>query len=217
MGTFQYRTTLPLEDREVVLTFDDGPLPPYTGKVLDALKSECVKATFFVVGAMAQYAPGLLRREAAEGHTIGTHTQHHANLQHVPLDKAKDEILKGIQAVQAVLGQGGKVAPYFRFPYLDSTKAAEDFAINQNLIVWSIDFHASDWNRLSPDQVMAVALSRLEQRGRGIILLHDIHARTAAALPGILAELKKRGYKIVHVVPQAGSQSATLSVGETQR
>ena len=78
IGSMQYGETLPLNDHEVVLTFDDGPLPPRTNKVLDILSAECVRATFFLVGQMANAFPTLVRRELADGHTIATHTQTHS-------------------------------------------------------------------------------------------------------------------------------------------
>ena len=77
LGGFQYRETLPLRDREVVLTFDDGPLPPYTNRILDTLASECVKATFFMVGRMVRGYPSIVRRIYNEGHTIANHSQNH--------------------------------------------------------------------------------------------------------------------------------------------
>jgi peptidoglycan-N-acetylglucosamine deacetylase len=77
LGGMQYRESLPLADHEVVLTFDDNPLPPRTIHVLDTLASECVKATFFLVGKMATNYPGVVHKIAAAGHTIGTHSQTH--------------------------------------------------------------------------------------------------------------------------------------------
>ena len=77
VGVMQYAQSLPLADKEVVLTFDDGPLPPHSIAVLDILASQCVKATFFLVGEMAREFPAIVRRIHEEGHTIGTHTEHH--------------------------------------------------------------------------------------------------------------------------------------------
>src|SRR3954452_23734891 len=77
LGAQQYSETLPLADREVVLTFDDGPLGPYTTRILDLLAAECVKATYFLVGTMAQNNPALVQRIQREGHTIGTHSRSH--------------------------------------------------------------------------------------------------------------------------------------------
>ncbi len=96
LGLMQYQETLPLQDHEVVLTFDDGPLPPYTANVLDALAAECVKANFFVVGQMARAYPALVQREYREGHTIGTHTEHHLFLPHLSEEAATKEITDGI-------------------------------------------------------------------------------------------------------------------------
>jgi len=206
VGTDQYPETLPLEDHEVVLTFDDGPLPPYTLNVLDILKSECVKATFFTVGSMAQYQPQILKREHDEGHTIGTHTQHHPHIPRLSFARAKKDIDDGIASAAEVLGGENLVAPFFRFPYLEQTSATENYAISRGLMIWSVDLYANDWTRITPDQVMELALKRLEKKGRGILLLHDIQARTAAALPEFLHELKRRGYRVVHVVPAPPSE-----------
>jgi peptidoglycan-N-acetylglucosamine deacetylase len=96
IGTVQYQETLPLNDKEVVLTFDDGPMPPYTNRVLEALAAECVQANYFIVGRMARGYPDLLRRIHAEGHVIGTHSENH------PL--AFEEMQIG--AVQAEIDQG---------------------------------------------------------------------------------------------------------------
>ena len=75
VGSMQYPETLPLNDHEVVLTFDDGPVPRYTNPVLETLASECVKATFFMVGQMARAYPAMVRRVYDEGHTVANHTQ----------------------------------------------------------------------------------------------------------------------------------------------
>lgn len=204
VGLDQYDETIPLEDHEVVLTFDDGPLPPYTGRILDALAAECVKATFFIVGSMAKYAPDLVRREYAEGHTIGTHTQNHLHLQNLTQAKAWKEITDGIASTEGALGNQKALSPFIRFPYLDSTESLEKEVIAHGLMIWSIDFAVNDWMPLTSERVLALALQRLERRGKGMILFHDIQQKTALALPIFLRELKKRGYRVVHVVP-AGS------------
>ena len=205
LGTIQYKQTLPLEDHEVVLTFDDGPLPPHTDKVLDALAAECVKATFFVVGEMARAHPAALQRAYREGHSIGTHSEHHARLNRMTADKAQKEMSDGLASTAQVLGDKNAVAPFFRFPYLDLTGAAEERAMQLGLSIWSADFHASDWTRINAEKVTALSLSRLESKKKGVLLLHDIHERTALAVPVLLRELKKRGYRIVHVVPATGA------------
>jgi peptidoglycan/xylan/chitin deacetylase (PgdA/CDA1 family) len=215
VGTMQYAETLPLEDHEVVLTFDDGPIPPRTTRVLDILASECVKATFFSVGMMAQRSPAVLQRAAAEGHTIGTHTQTHPlRINRLPIDRARAEIDAGIASVKAALGDHGAVAPFLRIPGLGRTADIEAYAASAGLMVWSGDAGGDDWRRISPAAVAKRTLAELERKGRGIIVLHDIQERTVAALPGLLDELKRRGYHVVHVVPASPDQPKTATAAE---
>jgi peptidoglycan-N-acetylglucosamine deacetylase len=215
VGTMQYAETLPLQDHEVVLTFDDGPIPPRTTRVLDILSAQCVKATFFIVGTMARRWPLVLQRAAAEGHTIGTHTQTHPlRMNRLPIDRARAEIDAGIASVKAALGDHGTVAPFLRIPGLARTADIEAYAASAGLMVWSGDAGGDDWRRISPATVTARTLAELDRKGRGIIVLHDIHERTVAALPGLLDELKRRGYHIVHVVPAGQEQPKTAATAE---
>src|SRR5664280_1450494 len=93
IGTMQYPETLPLRDHEVVLTFDDGPLPRNSNQVLDILASQCVKATFFEIGRMAQAYPEGVRKLVAAGHSVGTHSQNHPlTMNHMPIERARQEI-----------------------------------------------------------------------------------------------------------------------------
>jgi peptidoglycan/xylan/chitin deacetylase (PgdA/CDA1 family) len=167
-----------------------------------------VKAHFFVVGQMARAHPALVQREYREGHTIGTHTEHHPYLNRLSADAAANEISDGIASVNKALG-GPLAAPFFRFPYLEPRASKDAIALRLGLTIWSTDFHASDWNRLSPDQVAALALARLERARKGILLLHDIHERTALALPLLLSELKRRGYRVVHAIPADAAHPKT--------
>jgi peptidoglycan-N-acetylglucosamine deacetylase len=202
IGTMQYAETLPLQDHEVVLTFDDGPLPPHSNQVLDILASQCVKATFFIIGRMAREFPEGVRRVRDAGHSIGTHSQNHPlSMDRMPIERARQEIDDGIAATTAALGGSDSLAPFFRIPGLLRAQAVEDYLASKGIQTWSADFPADDWHRISPTRVYDIAMKRLEAKGKGILLLHDIHARTAAALPRILHELKARGYRIVHVVP----------------
>ncbi|MFY9643421.1 MAG: polysaccharide deacetylase family protein [Rhodomicrobium sp.] len=210
LGLMDHGETLPLADHEVVLTFDDGPIPRYTPMVLDALAAECVKANFFLVGQMAETYPALVQREYREGHAIGTHTQHHRDLNRLSEEAATKEITDGIASVNKSLG-GPVAAPFFRFPYLDQKPAKDAIALRLGLTVWSADFQDYDWHRISPGQVAAKALTALERYKKGILLLHDIHKRTALALPLILSELKRRGYRVVHVVPADAANPKTAA------
>lgn len=201
IGVVDYAQSLPLQDHEIVLTFDDGPIAPYTNRVLDALKFECVKATFFVVGQMARARPELVRRAHAEGHTIGTHTQTHPHLRRLAFKQAEANIRQGIASAASALGAPDLVAPFFRAPYLELTERLRHTLLSQGIMLWSTDIYPGDWNKISPEVVVTRTMERLGRRGRGIILLHDIHQRTAAALPPLLRELKHSGFHIVHIVP----------------
>ena len=211
LGGMQYRESLPLEDKEVVLTFDDGPLPPKTNHVLDILAKECVKATFFLVGKMATTYPDVVHKIEAAGHTIGTHTQTHPlRLHKVALAKAEEEFNGGIASVTSVLGH--PPSPFIRIPGLARTNAIDQYLGSQKLMTWSADFPADDWTKISPTQVYTRALQRIEAYGKGILLLHDIQPRTVEALPTLLHELKRRGYRIVHVVPATPDLPKTASL-----
>ncbi|MBS0529523.1 MAG: polysaccharide deacetylase family protein [Proteobacteria bacterium] len=202
IGTMQYSETLPLRDHEVVLTFDDGPLPPHSLQILDILAHECVKATFFTIGRMAHEYPQDLRRVLAAGHSIGTHSQNHPlSMNRMPIERARQEIDDGIASATAALGDPAAVAPFMRIPGLLRAKDVEDYLASKGIQVWSADFPADDWRHISADRVYQLAISRIEAKRKGILLLHDIQARTVAALPRILRTLKERGYHIVHVVP----------------
>ncbi|SHH47255.1 polysaccharide deacetylase family protein [Bradyrhizobium erythrophlei] len=210
IGTMQYPETLPLADHEVVLTFDDGPLPHNSNQVLDILAAECVKATFFEIGRMATAYPEGVRKLRDAGHTIGTHSQNHPlTMNRMPIERARQEIDDGIASVKAALGDDAALSPFFRIPGLMRAQGVEDYLASQGIQVWSADFLADDWRHISSSRVYDLAMQRLEAKGRGILLLHDIQARTVAALPRILRELKARGYRIVHVVPETPQLPAT--------
>ena len=213
IGSMQYSETLPLADKEIVLTFDDGPLPPYTDRILDILAHECVKATYFIVGSMARAYPDTLRRIYAEGHTIGTHSQSHPMIfDQMPIERFQNEIERGINSTAAVLGNRNAVAPFFRIPGLARATSVETYLRNRGVMTWSADLVADDWTQIQASEVFSRALRRIEAKGKGILLLHDIQPRTVAALPLLLKELKARGYRIVHVVPTSIDNPKTVTL-----
>ncbi len=215
IGAMQYHESLPLEDKEVVLTFDDGPLPPYTNRVLETLAAECVKATFFMVGRQARAFPDMVRRVYNEGHTVASHSQTHPRIfTRLPMAAAENEIDQGRASVAAALGDERAAAPFFRFPGLGRSDAIEEYLAAHGLMTWSADFLADDWRHITAQQVLARALDRLERRGKGVLLLHDIQPRTALALPVLLKTLKARGYRIVHVVPAGPDRPKTVAPPE---
>jgi len=210
LGRMQYPDSLPLNDKEVVITFDDGPLPPYTTEVLDILAAQCVKATFFMVGEMARSFPAAVRHVYEEGHTIGTHSDHHPiGIGKLPVERMHQEIDGGIADVSAAFGGDSRyLAPFFRIPGLERSDLLESELAERGLVIFSADVVADDWHNIPPAKIISLAMSRLEKRGKGILLLHDIHPRTVAALPGLLAQLKEQGYRVVQVVPSAAYEIA---------
>jgi peptidoglycan-N-acetylglucosamine deacetylase len=206
VGRKHFPDTLPLADREVVLTFDDGPSPGTTSAVLDALKRECVLATFFLIGRNAAAHPELARRELAEGHTVAHHSFSHLLLDRVYPEHADADINRGFAAVDKALY--GETAdrprtPFFRFPGFASSPQLLNHLAARNIVVFGADLWASDWNPMSPDQQLNLVLERLEAVRGGIMLFHDTKRQTAAMLPAFLRSLKTQGYKVVHVVAPA--------------
>jgi peptidoglycan/xylan/chitin deacetylase (PgdA/CDA1 family) len=204
VGLKSFPQTLPLDDREVVLTFDDGPWPGTTPKVLAALAQECVRATFFLIGKSASEHPELVRRMAAEGHTIAHHTWAHRNLKYMKPEAAIGEIDKGIAAVETALhGKASTIpgTPFFRFPFFETTPATLDALQRRGIVVFGADLWASDWNPMTPVQQLKLLTERLQVARKGIILLHDPKAQTAAMLPAFLRYLRDNRYRVVHLVP----------------
>jgi peptidoglycan/xylan/chitin deacetylase (PgdA/CDA1 family) len=204
VGRRQFPATLPLAPNEVVLTFDDGPWPGPTARVLDALKRECVRATFFLLGRNAAAAPALAKRELAEGHTIAHHSFAHPLLGRMSLAAADAEIDRGIAAVErAVYGDVAAKprTPFFRFPGFAASPALLERMQARGIVVFGADLWASDWNPMRPAQELRLTLARLDAAHGGIVLFHDTKSQTAAMLPAFLRALKAKGYKVVHVVP----------------
>lgn len=215
IGGLQYSETLPLNDKEVVLTFDDGPVPRHTGSVLETLAAECTKATFFMVGQMANNYPAMVRRVYNEGHTIANHSQTHPfTFSRMSVDQAAAQIEGGFSSLRSALGDPQAVAPFFRIPGLLRQDSVEQYLAAHGVMTWSVDVVADDWTHINASEIARRAVSRLEARRKGVLLLHDIHAATALALPVILKELKARGFKIVHVVPATPDLPKTVTSPE---
>lgn len=203
--TLEVATTsdIVLRPGEVILTFDDGPRAGKTPKILDTLDRYGVKATFLMLGSAAQANPALAREVAARGHTVGSHTFDHANLTNLSRQAALDEIVRGEAAVAEALGGAEKLSPFFRFPYLAQTGFLRTSLLHGDMVVLDVDIDSKDYYQESAQTVANRALGRLEGRGSGIILFHDIHQRTVDLLPGFLDELEARGYSVVRLVPKA--------------
>src|SRR6266849_4885630 len=170
-----------LTDKEVVLTFDDGPWPGNTPAVLKALADQCTKALFFPIGKHAGWHPEILKQVVAAGHTVGSHTWSHKDLSKLPEQEGKDEIEKGIAAVSIALGNQ-PVGPFFRFPALRHPPELVKYLGERNVGIFSTDMDSFDFKMRKPEQVIASVMKKLEKRGKGIILMHDFQQATAHAL-----------------------------------
>jgi peptidoglycan/xylan/chitin deacetylase (PgdA/CDA1 family) len=196
-----------LRDKEVVLTFDDGPWPVNTPSVLKTLAEECTTGIFFSIGKHATYYPEILKQVAAAGHTIGTHTWSHAALTNKKLteQQRKDEIEKGFSAVKWALGTSP--SPFFRFPALQHPPEMVTYLGERNIAMFSCDLDSFDFKASKPQQVIDVTMKKLDKLGKGIILMHDFHKHTAEALPALLRRLKDGGYKVVKMTAKAPVQT----------
>ena len=166
-------------------------------RVLAALDAQCTKATFFPVGKHATWHPNVLKQVLARGHTVGSHTWGHVNLAKQPSQGAKDEIEKGISAVSMAAGQ--PIAPFFRFPQLRQTPELKAYLGERNIATFSIDIDSEDFRIKKPELLVSGVMAKLQKTGKGIVLMHDLHKWSAAAVPELLAQMKAGGYKIVHL------------------
>ncbi len=196
-----------LRDKEVVLTFDDGPWPLNTPSVLKTLAEECTTGIFFPIGKHATYYPEILKQVAAAGHTVGSHTWSHANLNNKKLtdDQRKEEIEKGFSAVKWALG--ASPSPFFRFPALQHPPEMVTYLGTRNVAIFSCDLDSFDFKASKPQTVIDSVMKKVDKLGKGIILMHDFQKHTAEALPELLHKLKAGGYKVVQMKAKAPVQT----------
>jgi peptidoglycan/xylan/chitin deacetylase (PgdA/CDA1 family) len=187
-----------LKDKEVVLTFDDGPWPGNTPRVLKALADQCTKALFFPIGKHAGWHPEIMKEVAAAGHTVGSHTWSHKDLSRLTQQEAEEEFEKGIAAVSIALGNK-PVDAFFRFPTLRNPPDMMKYLAQRNVAIFSTDFDSFDFKMRRPEQVVKSVMTKLEKHGKGIILMHDFQHATSEALPELLKRLKDGGYKVVQI------------------
>jgi peptidoglycan/xylan/chitin deacetylase (PgdA/CDA1 family) len=202
-GTEHFKQYDFLRDKEVVLTFDDGPWPENTPAVIKALTDNCAKATFFEIGEHATWRPDITKMVIGAGMTVGSHTWSHKDLAKNPyakdIEQAKNEIEMGVSAV--AMAAGGPIAPFFRFPDLQQPADLITYLGTRNIATFSTDIDSFDFKIHKPDDVIKSVMTKLQKNGKGIVLMHDFQKGTAEALPQLLAQLKANGYKLVHMVP----------------
>ena len=198
-GALQYRETVALKAREVVLTFDDGPSRAATDEILDVLARHCVRATFFQVGIWARHRRQIARRVADEGHTLGSHTwSHPKDFKLMSFADARAEVERGFEGVSRAIGR--PIARFLRYPGLNDSAALNAYAARRGYAVFSCDVATDDWRGIDAEAIVERTLDNLRRAGnRGIILFHDTKLPTARALPLLLARLKADGFRVVHL------------------
>lgn len=197
-GTVQHAGLPGLEKGEVVLTFDDGPVPVLTPQVLDALKAECAKATFFMTGVNLDAHGDLAKRAVAEGHSAGIHSYSHPHLGTLSDAAQLDDLARTQAAFKRLFGVN---AASYRFPFLEETPVLLSALARDGVTVFSIDLAITDWQPADTTPMLAERLSKaLDEKGGGIILMHDANKPTADAIATLLRVIKQKGYRLVHVV-----------------
>jgi peptidoglycan-N-acetylglucosamine deacetylase len=200
----------------IALTFDDGPDPKWTAPILDILKQENVPATFFVIGKNGQAYPDLVRRMVNEGHEIGNHTFTHPNLGEIPVALTELELNATQRLIESLTGRSTVLfrPPYFGDAEADKPEEVEPAIRAKDLgyIMVGLRIDPDDWKLpVTADQIVNRTLQRAsdtnpDTRGQ-VVLLHDSggdRSATIEALPGMIHELRKRGFKFVLVSELAG-------------
>ncbi len=199
----------------IALTFDDGPDPTWTPRILDILKAYHVPATFFIIGENALTERSLLEREIADGHELGNHTYPQPNLARASERETEIELNATQRLVQAFTGHSMRL---FRAPYFgdaEPTTADEIVPIEeaQKLGYLSVGLHVDpgDWRRPGVQEIIDQTLAQVgdddPDRAGNVVLLHDSggdRSQTVAALPGIITGLRARGYKLVPISTLVG-------------
>ncbi len=191
----------------VALTFDDGPSAATTSRLLDILKEKNVKVTFFVLGNLAERNPALLQREEAEGHEVGSHTPYHNQQTKLSPASIQAEAATMNQIFINILGH----SPAFTRPPYGSVNDSVRTNLAQPLILWSID--PEDWKYRNAATVRANVVGAAYDGA--IALMHDIHATTVDAVPGIIDDLRAQGYEFLTVSELAKARGVALQNGWT--
>ncbi len=195
-----------LKDKKLIaLTFDDGPAPTTTSRLLDILKEKKVPVTFFVLGMMARNYPDIVKREVAEGHELASHTTNHANLSKMSVEQIQQDMN---ESCQILINVTGKCAELVRPPY---------GAINENviggiarpLITWSVD--TEDWKSRNADKIRA-EVKRSSFNG-AVVLFHDIYDTTVDAIPMVIDDFRAAGYEFVTISEMAQARGVKLERG----
>ena len=179
------------DQKLVALTFDDGPHPVYTERLLDGLKKRNVKVTFFLIGKSADKYPDLVKRMAEEGHLIGNHTMDHVQLNHQTYEKALEQIRASNQVISQIPGQ---TPVYIRPPFGEWSKELQE-EVDMTAVLWDVD--PVDWKVKNTETVVKRILKNA--RDGDIILLHDVYGTSVDAALEIVDQMRAEGYEFVTV------------------
>lgn len=197
-----------LEGKKLVaLTFDDGPMPETTPRLLDMLTEKDVPATFFMLGMMAERNPEIVQRAARERHEVASHSMYHQNLLTLGREAAQADLDQSKGVFKSILGERGPL--YVRPPYgnYDDGVAA---GAGRPLILWSVD--TQDWLSKDPGAIVATAMSQVHDGA--IILMHDIYPTSVEAVPALVDALRAEGYEFATIAELARERGATLAPGQ---
>lgn len=193
-------TAVPLDGalraNEFALTFDDGPDPEITPKILAVLAKHGVKATFFEVGERALAHPELTKAVLAAGHALGSHSWDHADLTQLPEAEAEANIRRGHRAVEEAAGNGFH-ANFFRFPYFYSNEALQAAVQGMGYSAFPANVVTEDWLDQTPAALLAKSLRVVKEQGHGIILFHDVQPPTPVMMDEFLTAMEAQGAQFV--------------------
>ena len=187
------------------LTFDDGPSPETTPRLLDILREKDAPSTFFTLGNMARSSPDIIKRAAKEGHEIASHTMYHQNLVRIPASAVVADINEAKATFKNILGREPNFIrpPYGNYNNVVSTTSGVP------LILWSVD--TEDWRSKNPDAILSTAMS--EVHDGAIILMHDIYPTTVEAVSPLIDTLRAQGYELVTIPELIRARKATPTNG----
>lgn len=191
---------------EIALTFDDGPHPTRTPRILQILANAGIKANFFEIGRNAVAHPEIAKMVVTAGHIVGSHTWSHPDLKNMEARHAETEIDSGEASVALALGNTTPLS-FFRFPYGSNTATEQRFVQHRGYTTFFWNMDSQDWKIRDPHKLFLNVLAQLDHAGRGIILFHDIHEQTVIVLPHVIAELRARNFKTVLFIPKAGTNA----------
>lgn len=185
------------KEKMIALTFDDGPSPSFTGRILDILKQYNAKATFFIIGEQAEKLPELVKRQINEGHEIGNHMYRHREVFQMPAPEIREDLERSHRVIGDITGKPIKL---YRptSGYYNENIVGVAWSLEYMVVLWSID--SKDWSGMKPGAIAKKILKKVKPGS--IVLFHDLGGyrdTTVKALEIVLPELARRGYRFLTV------------------